>query len=459
MEPPQKEQSISFEEEDFLKGLRIERVLGKGGWNVVYLLQDGRVLRASLLSDNDESGIQSVTRGDQIAYLLDRDRKIYGPSVPRLFQTLFQVKQVPESLGFDATNSSSESYWMEIMEYLPIDAKKYTLANEDEWWFFAFSLLWFFYTAQAELGFIHQDFKLANMMIRKLEKPTTMAFSLGSKKKFVFPNVLHVPVVIDFDLGVSVGITKKENMDFFGTTTWRPPETLSDSPYIWGYDFFVVGHILLCYATRWNLLDRNFYDRSEYITRIMKHFSGERHHFQTLLTTAALNLYFHGNLVPKRRWKVVEEEDYDLYFKPGKTMRLFEQEARYILSLYGDRLDDLKPDQKILIGKLIHWNPRERDMAGRPYEHFDMFSSQETLTAAPENTFSYMFASPQYEDKNRQRKYGSFKALECTVCGDEHEYAKCGGCIGRPEGPTYCSTRCANRDWFIKGHHKECSSI
>jgi serine/threonine protein kinase len=215
-----------------IRNIGIVRVLGYGSYNVAFLTTDGTVLRVAAVHNQDT--LRTLQRGDAVSRLLSLYQDQIGPCLLRVItpgNVLIGSKELPKKV-FDEPRAAQllrarDTYYASEIEYANMGNMYHkTAPTKDIYDTFLFMLLWFFHVARSETGFFHHDFKPENLFMKEFDAPRTFAFQL-EEAIFVFPNILNVPIVADFDFA-SVAITNENDRKSVGTSLYVPPEHLLD---------------------------------------------------------------------------------------------------------------------------------------------------------------------------------------------------------------------------------------
>lgn len=250
-------------------------VLGQGSFNCVLVNPRRPYEVVRLYADTSgraAADTKGIERGDAIVQVMNEQARVLGPSVLRLTQPGRWMRDIPRTwhaaLQFHGSNSACgdvfatrewNRVYVERVERAfggDMDQVAALMLRPDEQAFFAFSLVWFMYVAQAMYGFQHRDLKSGNILVRANSVDSAgFQFVLldGDTRAFAFPPQRYTPVVADLDFGSMLlkGNSIQARTDP-GTREFMPPEDYVSgeilrerprrlNPY---YDWFALGLVL-----------------------------------------------------------------------------------------------------------------------------------------------------------------------------------------------------------------------
>jgi hypothetical protein len=449
--------------------------LGKGSNNCVVKLQNNIVMRLATIEIDNQHQIDAALnlmrldiRERAFEEILNSQIRAIGPSVLRVEEPLFFMADLPESiLGEDLVcddikvRNKNIIYKIQGYELVPFtNPLQYNLKNPEDRAFCIFSFVWYFYTAQVQFGFIHRDFKVANCGFRAHDPANTMTFSLlGVEKHFVFENVTRIPVVFDLEFGASVGLTNPKDYEKnYGTPATMPPELINELngmympqkvTQVFAYDWYSLGLTLveiLAYGV--NLFFNKQFEG--YLTSYLDRpelLGMPRYLITNVIRCAFLNYHLNHALVPEPG--VYTNELYKILF--GKTGGYILKELitknQFLVEQGEKLLAALKPEERRVIGILLHWNPGRRDYFGSGHmlltKHLLFAPFVREGRAAGHADYEFRAATFDTTRDTRQAQYGGVEELRCRVCSDVASMA-----IGER---VYCrDERCARHEWFSR---------
>lgn len=426
--------------------------IGKGTFNHVFRVKGMNVcIRVSEVPNSYRDVQARNLRGDAILNILNQEgEKTFGPSLLKLIERTIRTTQLPPQIAakMPAPDKSHGkiSYWVQVIEYLQ---EKPTPCNGvDEWWFYAFSLLWFLSTAQREVGFIHRDLKLLNMGVRKMFVPPgkTLTFRLGNDYEFSFPNVTRCPVIFDYDFGVAEGTTLPQNMNRSGTLIWVPPELVAKKgrapAHYWGYDMYALGLCLIFFGSGVDMIVALGMEMSEYaaeISTLLKE-TENANVFEALVVAGAVNHIFNDEKIIPREVGIFSDKEYQFFFVTHRELLL--RSIDKLLAQVQIVSSSFDQKQRELIGKLVNWRPEVRHANGNTFKLLEEYFP--SIRPKKRGTADYSYSKGEEEKKERDDPF-----LMCSICSAPTAAAQCHAC-----DVAYCSIKCSNHDWYFRGHHK-----
>lgn len=510
----------------------LERFVGSGGFNCVYLTTTNEVLRIAAYDNANialADKMNMVRRGIQLVHFLyTRLAGILGPSTLQsnsynfFTQAEFQrhVKQVkileegnesimlcgPVQRTLVQAPPPNREFAVHHIEYLsggdwaqgPPDENDPPLTPE-EFAFSCFSLMWFFYVAEAEVGFVHGDLKGGNIMTRKYQAPMVFEFSLGKPDKatvFHFTTTV-CPVVIDMDFAYIQSHPKEVRHKKIATPGFLPPERayfefmkyyendmtafekrLDSVQYAgdwWNIgmsilELFISQQNLPFALTKIALSHRSKYAsfmHDVYVNRhpqVQVNVNGFMIMANVLLLDAMLCALVNNNddLIVPHHLFFGQETEYFLSHKAG--LMAITQSAQYIQLKNAMNLH-MDARLRILLCSLLSWIPEERTMEGKPFMHlyspyfaryrFIEQTEPDAVSYGKYETLHYALESDKKCDKNAGRldnlreKYSQEQMprlnsmLMCGTCETliPPELAKVCRCCSK----VYCGKECRHK--------------
>ncbi len=473
--PPPRPQSLSDVEVATRKKAKeveynLEHFVGSGGFNCVYLTRTNELLRISVYDGANVANPKRtmVRNGILLAHLMSTRMRVFlGPSTLTsnsynfFTQDQFQrhVKQVqileqgnnslvlcgPIQRTIAVVPAPDREFAIHHIEYIAGGAlddgppdKTAPVMSADEFAFSCFSLFWYFYVAEAEIGFIHGDLKGANIMMRTYSEPTRFHFTLGDDVAFVFTSSF-CPVVIDLDFAQTEQTQRQHRI---GTSDYAPPEAMyADFMKIYETDERLITIVAMlhevAYAYDWWSLGISIFElflshhrlgffifeisnnaRASYADYMLHLFKAKFPQAQmddarfkenasslllAMIITALVN--DDDSMIAKTYFFFGPDVDFII---PNKEMLLeFTRHPRYMTVKRALR-EHMNPHLRSLLCSLLSWIPEARTQSSRPYLH--LLSS-----------YFAKFRSNEYDDTIAY-KYGRFETLRDAIKTENNSY-------------------------------------
>jgi serine/threonine protein kinase len=193
--------------------LVLERLLGRGGFNVALLGNDGSVYRIGAVKyDKEPQSAKLLTRSSAVMKLVTQFKAILGPSTlveeqAGHWTNLFELQEEPLILMHvlaEFPRLEGYTYFLSRLEFLSGGTVLQTKPTEGG----TFSLIYWLWVAQAHIGLRHRDISPDNILVRKYAQPTRFIFNIGREDlnapsaRYVF-DAQEMPVITDFDFGTT----------------------------------------------------------------------------------------------------------------------------------------------------------------------------------------------------------------------------------------------------------------
>lgn len=351
----------------------------KGVHNRIYYSKDGRsVLRIS--GKDDEAEQEQLKRGNRILMAL-KSFDFLGPLRLNLIHGITKRSNVGDYIC-KAFSEKFDTYWISEMEKVGDKTLRDDFpAGSKEVKLFAACMIWFLAVMKRELGFVHRELHLHNIMWREFARPKTVVIN----NELFFTNVRRVPVVIDYDFALTAEDTDPDvRGEFHGAPMVASVEDLfaafdeRDPEISYATDWHAVGHALVtCMwgGAQWShfpSLSRVAADL--YAAEVPDYLDRENFFVETAITTipaiSILNYYLGNGLVPPRDGHY--QDYYDAFFSP--------RQQQILMDLINEgKVEWELPDPhiKYFLRHLFSWDPAQRTMYGEPqqYLHFSFFNS------------------------------------------------------------------------------------
>lgn len=412
-----------------------------GERNTVVRVASSRVLTKEERAKGYETPLDDLKRGVVISYIVSQLSHIAGPACLQvldnaaegpyeLIRTRFtdnDVRVLMECANFrEAVEGRNKLTRFVVQEVEYLNGGDLSKLNRplvtEEFAFIVFSLIWYFYSLESEIGLYHGDFKPDNTGIRNFKEPQEYSFSIEGKTDFVFFTTV-CPVVIDFDF--SYVETSRNKPARIGTWFTAPPEYLKEDvetmdPHT--YDWWSLGVTIL------DLFLRNRADLLRMITESSLPAKDQRSFYHLSL---AINGLVTGNS-----------------YGPMSRTPTHRVAQRHIDGTMDGHL-------RHLLIKLLSLDPDERNMGGNPWLHlYSLYFARYRREPSKDRPAMYTHArypilemgAPHYvqdvqEFYARQVAKISLDRIPllatCINCSANEVKYKCKTCSGR-----YCGAKC-----------------
>lgn len=362
-----------------------KRCPANGVHNKIFFSHDNRtVLRVSGKDDEDEQN--QLKRGNEVLQYISQLQSCLGPLAVKLVHELQKVEEVPEFITFEET---FDSYWVSEIENLGAQTLQDDFpAGDREIKFVVACLIWYFSVMRAEIGFVHRDLHMANLMWRDLPKPVTIAFN----QTLFFTQITRVPVVIDFDFSLTHTTPDEDRGIFHGAPRVASVEDLFaafdeiDPKVSEATDWHAIGCL---FATciygggQWSSLKCiNYAAHARYRDNIPESLDRKSYFVKTAIDVIpALCILNHtlGNETFPPPHLYERKDYYEAFFSPKQRLIIQEVidegDSTFVLNNINARY---------LLRRMLSWDPQERIMYGETIKYLDFayFNSARFKTSA-----------------------------------------------------------------------------
>lgn len=408
----QQEEIVVDVKEPFDVG-EIEKVLGAGGFNCVFLLESGLAHRIRMIKTPEQ--IKTVIRGANVLKYFNQYKLNLGPGVIQTYSEGQFTKKLTEECYFFLTQNSDSTctkmlvdnfdkknhvYFEQLVEYIPGNDLKQTLESITYMFFIpnaeeiAFMLIWFLQATQTLFQFQHRDIKPGNVMLKKLDFSRVFHFKLNGEKMFKITTE-YIPYLLDYDQGTFSNSATQ--LVPHGWTPWyTPPELFVQKKVVmYVYDWFSMGLTLLELWTNNNVA----YQIAMAIlnAKIVKNDSD--YYFNYILCSVCIQTLFWDEMSKD----ILEGFDAwmgsDDYMYKAKALFTTDIQLKFIVSQIGN----LPKEQFKIIKNMLHPIPKDRHVNYLEHECFKKFIlTGDTKKIDEDYIFPFNKTFKEYDDmKNK----------------------------------------------------------
>lgn len=435
-ESPVDDESIEFDDEEKKSALGLDadfgELLGQGAYGYVYASASDPTIAYRASRHHN-------ARGAAIHEFLSNAPNM-GPCIPRFYGK----EEIVNPKGLD-----KGVYEVVKMERATGSLREIGSTNKEN---LMFMLLWTYWVANANYGFMHRDLKLDNLVYKRLGRTKTFKFVIPNHGTWTIATDV-VPMFIDFDFAA---LLTTRTIEKYGNGTYitAPPESLAynlvmpeRTSTVYGNEHYPeVGYDLWSLAVVWGSL-------------------GSRNHLMTVIHQELIHKVLKKHIKPsvanKDKWLALSQiclfkyargdglfppvDLIDAVYSRNVFTYQFKEALKELRQQYNTNyLYAIKYTPHKLLDMMLDWNPQKRIPLNEPWFMFWLLI--EPSDGPAEETYVQVrrpFMEFNRDEEFRRQRFEQLarvryvEARVCDSCGGNEPRFVCSGC-----GATVCGEEC-----------------